>query len=754
MAESRIFRLESEPHPGEAKRVYRRRTEFAPGTIEPERFELFETTRYSFVLNRRAFWRVAGAGILLTVCFPLHAQNQNAQEQTGGEARLPEEISSRFLFEESGEITGFTGKVELGQGSRTLLSQAIAEELFVPVARVKLVMGDTARVPDDGGTWASLTSPQTVPVVRAAAAFARGLFLAAAARTWSVKPADVRLLDGVLQGGAGQRMTLFDAAKIARENPPTSGVERAPVRPDEWKVLGQSVPPVRGREIVTGAAMYASDLRLPGMLFGAMVRGPHYKAKIERVRGADRLPASVQVVHDGDFLGVVAPDASTARAAAQTLGVVWDASVLVQEERLAEHFKETSRAPVFVKGARYPALIEKGDAYNGYFAAPRKLAATYTTAYVAHVPLETSSAIASWEGDRLTVHYGCQAPFLTMELLAKTFGIPEENVRVIASDTGSGFGGKQGGAVAVEAARLAREAGKPVKLCWTREDEFQANYFRPAALVEVRSGADVKGQIQAFDFHNYNSGASGLPIPYNFPNYYLGYHPANTPLRQGSYRALAAVANTFAREMHMEEWAAGMKEDSIAFRLRHIEDARLKEAILKGAERFGWGKGGSKPGMAQGMACTIEKDARLAFFVEVKAGGKDVNLLRALMVFDPGAVLNPDNLRNQITGNVIQATGPALYERIVWDDTHLRTRHLGQYRVPRFSDAPEIEVELIDRRGIPAAGAGESPNTVVAPAIAAAIRRATGIWLRDLPLLPALAKAIEAKPQGPARANQ
>lgn len=749
MAERRIFRFEAEPHPGEGKRAYRRRTEFAPGAIEPERFERFEPPRYTFALSRRAFWQSAGAGILLTVRLPL-----SAQERSGNDAALPEEISSRFLFEESGNITGFTGKVELGQGSRTLITQAIAEELFVPVGRASLVMGDTARVPDDGGTWASLTSPQTVPAVRAAAAFARALFLAVAARAWSVSVADVRLIDGVMHGPAGQRMSLIDAARIARENRIAPEAERTPVRPEEWKVLGQSVPPVRGREIVTGAPLYASDLRLPGMLFGAMVRGPHYKAKMERVRGVDRLPPNVRVVHEGDFLGVVAPDAFTARAAAQSLGVVWDPSNLVREETLAEHFKETSRAPVFVKGARYPALLEKGDAYNGYFAAPRKRAATYTTAYVAHVPLETSSALAAWEGDRLTVHYGCQAPFLTMELLAKTFGIPESNVRVIASDTGSAFGGKQGGLVAVEAARLAREVGKPVKLCWTREDEFQANYFRPAALVEVRSGADLKGQIQAFDFHNYNSGASGLPVPYNFPNCYLGYHPANTPLRQGSYRALAAVANTFARELHMEEWAAELREDSIAFRLRHIADARLKEAIAKGAERFGWGKSGARPGMAQGMACTIEKDARLAFFVEVKAGGRDVKLLRALMVFDPGAVLNPDNLRNQITGNVIQATGPALYERILWDDTHLRTRRLSQYRVPRFSDAPEIEVELIDRRGVPSAGAGESPNTVVAPAIAASIHRATGIWLRDLPLLPALAKAIEAKPQGPPRANR
>src|SRR5690606_8685053 len=261
----------------------------------------------------------------------------------------------------------------------------------------------------------------------------------------------------------------FEAAKLANGGDTTVAGERKPVPPGEWKVLGQSIPPVRGRDIVTGAPIYASDFRLPGMLFGAMVRGPHYKAKIERIRGADRLPSSVRVVHEGDFLGVVAPDASTARAAAQSLGVIWDPSTLVQEAKLAEHFKETAKEPAFVKGARYPALLQKGDAYNGYFAAPRKLSATYTTAYVAHVPLETSSAIATWEGDRLTVHYGCQATFLTMERLATTCGIPEANVRVMASDTGSAFGDKQGGVVAVESSRLATEVGKPGKLCWSRD---------------------------------------------------------------------------------------------------------------------------------------------------------------------------------------------------------------------------------------------------------------------------------------------
>lgn len=723
-----------------AKGSYRQRTDLAAGALEPERFELYEAPRYQFSLSRRELWQSLGAGILLTITMPLRGQ-----EEDGGASIQKDEISARYLFEENGRITAFTGKVELGQGARTLLAQAVAEEFFVPPTQVDLVMGDTGRVPDDGGTWASLTSPETVPAVRATAATARALFLATAAREWNVNAPEVRLESGAVIGPNGKTMPLIQAARLAKENPPEIPRERRPIEPAKWQVLGQSVKPLRGREIVTGKLAYASDLSFPGMLHGAMVRGPHYNAKIERVRGADRLPEAVKVVHDGDFLGVVAPDAASARSAAQKLGVVWDANLLVQEAKLAEHFKETAKEPVFREGARYPALLKQGDAYNGYFAAPRKLERTYTTAYVAHVPLETSSAIAAWEGEKLTVHYGCQAPFLVMELLARTFGIPEANVRVIASDTGSGYGGKQGGVVAVEAARLAREAGKPVKLCWTRDDEFQANYFRPAALVEVRSGADLQGQINAFDFHNYNSGASGLALPYVFPHYFCGFHATASPLRQGSYRALAAVANTFARELHMDEWAVALKEDPIAFRLRHLEDARLKDAIAKGADRFGWGKAAARPGIAQGMACTIEKNARLAFFVELQAGGTDVKLLRMLMVFDPGAVLNPDNLRNQITGNVIQAIGPALFERIVWDESRLRSRRLSQYRVPRFSDAPLVEVELIDRREIPSTGAGEAPNTVVAPAIASAIHRATGIWVRDLPLIPALGGTLDGR---------
>jgi CO/xanthine dehydrogenase Mo-binding subunit len=714
------------------KRAYRQVTEIAP-----ERFEHFEESRYRFAITRRALWKGLGAGFLLTVGVPLRAQEEESLASEGQGAL--EYVSTRFLFPEEGGITLLTGKVEIGQGIRTLLAQAAAEDLRVPLSDVRVLMGDTSVCPDDGGTWASNTTPQTVPAVRRAAAFTRQLFLnLAAAKTQQA--VDTLRLDR--RGVVHQQGTIpyAELAVLAEKAPPTT--KGSLVAPGNWSTLGTNPGPSDGRDIVTGAKKYSSDLRFPGMLHGVMVRGPHYNGRLALLRDGYTLPEGAKVVRDGDFLGVVASTLEDAREAAKALRAVWRANTLTPEDKLHELFQETAQEPVAQPGARYPGLITRGDPLNAYWSTPQRLQSKYSLAYIAHVPLENRSAVASWEDGKVTIHYGCQAPFLVRGEVAEALGIPESAVRIVAHDTGSGFGGKQRGEVAVEAARLARDAGAPVKLSWTREEEFTASYVRPAALLEVRSAADKKGQIQAWEFHNYNSGASGIACHYDIPHAWCGFHPAKSPLRQGSYRSLAAVANTFAREMHMEEWAATLREDPVAFRLRHIKDERLREAITRGAEAFGWGKSKGVPGVSQGMACNLEKDARFALFLEVQTRGTDVKLLRALMAFDAGAALNPDNLRNQIQGGVIQGVGGALFEKVEYQDTRIRNPRLSRYRVPRFEDVPDVDVLLIDRREVPAAGAGEAPITVVAPAIAAAIYKTTGHWLRELPLLPALARAV------------
>jgi nicotinate dehydrogenase subunit B len=611
-------------------------------------------------------------------------------------------LGARLRIADDGAVTLLTGKVELGQGARTLLSQCVAEELRVAPAKVKVIMGDTALVPDDGGTYASLTTPLTVPVVRRAAAAAR------------------RMLQTMQPGDATER-----------EIP----IEVELTLPEQWKVLGKPLANVNARAIVTGALQYSTDRKLPGMLAGKVVRPEAYQAALVSFDAAAAAKlAGVVVVREGDFLGVAAPDDAAAERAALLVRAEWRAGKLIPAPQLPAHFKKTSVAPVANLATRYPPLLEKGDVERGLAESATRHEAAYTLPFIAHAPMEPRAAVASWDEKGLTVFGGSQVPFAVRAQLASAFGLEEHKVRFIACDVGTGFGGKHGPEVMLEAARLAKAAGQPVRVAWSREEEFVRSYCRPAALVEVRGGLSVDGKILAWDFRNYNSGAASLAPPYEIANYRCAYHRAASPLRQGAYRSLAAVANTFARETHVEELASLAGRDPLEFRLRNISNARLREAVTRAAERFGWGKRRE----AAGMACNIEKDAHLALFVALEVARGRVKLTRMVVAFDCGAVLNPDNLRNQITGATIMGLGGALFEELRYDDQKVVNNRFSAYRVPRFSDVPPIDVILIDRREITPAGAGESPITVVAPAIGAALHRATGKWFRALPFEKAL----------------
>ena len=362
------------------------------------------------------------------------------------------------------------------------------------------------------------------------------------------------------------------------------------------------------------------------------------------------------------------------------------------------------------------------------------------------MPLEPRAAVARWKGDSVTVECGAQAPFLVRQEVAQALGIHLSQVHVSVRDPGGAFGGKQRGESEVEAARLARLAGAPVRVAWTREEEFTCSYTRPAALIEIESGIDGAGRLTACRFANYNGGAAGLVSPYPVPNATTGFYRTRSDVRQGSYRALAAVANAFARESHMDEWAADLKRDPVDFRLRHVDDARLREIIERTAARFGWGRARSGNGRGFGMSCNLEKDARLALFVEVEADEKHVRVVRMTASGDFGAALNPDNLRNQMTGALIQGLGGALWEQVSFEGDRQATRRLSEYRVPRFSDVPPTDVQIVDRREVPPAGAGESPITLTAPAVAAAVFAATGIRHRELPLL-AAARRMPVRPR-------
>jgi len=290
----------------------------------------------------------------------------------------------------------------------------------------------------------------------------------------------------------------------------------------------------------------------------------------------------------------------------------------------------------------------------------------------------------------------------------------------------------------VEAARLAKAAGKPVKLVWTREEEFTWAYFRPAGVIEVAGAVNREGRITAWDFHNYNSGSAGIRMLYDVPGAKTEFHNAQSPLRQGSYRALASTANHFARESHIDELAQAAKMDPLEFRLKNLKDARLRAVLQAAADRFQWGKVRPDEQRGFGMALGLEKGSYVATCAEVKLdrGAGKVSVTRVVQAFECGAVLNPDHLKNQNEGSIVMGIGGALFEAMRFQNGRIQNPRFSEYRVPRFSDTPRIEIVLLDRKDLPSSGAGETPIVGIAPAIGNAIFSATGRRLRSLPMAP------------------
>jgi isoquinoline 1-oxidoreductase len=429
---------------------------------------------------------------------------------------------------------------------------------------------------------------------------------------------------------------------------------------------------------------------------------------------AEAMPG-VKVVHEGNFVAVAAPEPDMAAKAVAALKAEWKPVTAEADSRsVFQYFKQTAQG-----------------------AAPAANLTPYTIAYIAHVPLEPRAALAEWVGDKLTVWTGSQRPFGVRGELAQAFGIAEEKARVIVPDTGSGYGGKHNGDAALEAARIAKAVGKPVKRNWTREEEMTWAYFRPGGLIEVGGKTAADGTITEWEFHNYNSGGSGLQSPYNIPGKKEQFHQAKSPLRQGSYRGLAATANHFVRESYMDELAQSVKLDPLDFRLKNAKDERLRNVIVAASDKFGWKARKKTPGRGFGIAAGFEKGGYVATCAEVSVDPKTgaVKVLRTVVAFECGAVVNPEHLRNQVEGAIVMGLGGALFEEIQFAEGKIVTNRLARYRVPRFADMPVIESVLLDRKDIVSAGAGETPIVGIAPAIGNAIFDANGKRIRRLPLM-------------------
>jgi isoquinoline 1-oxidoreductase len=700
---------------------------------EPERYELDGRLPYRFEVERRGFLQLlSGVAVLVA------AGGAGGQEsgRPGGDEGGPSDLAAWLHVAEDGTVTAYTGKVEVGQNARTSLTQAVAEELRAPVESIRLVMGDTDLTPYDMGTFGSRTTPLMAPQLRRAAATARELLAELAARQWGVEAPTLVVADGRVAHPPSGRSIGFGALTKGQKLVRTIGNDAALTPTERCRVLGHSIPKVGGREIVTGRHRYTSDLTRPGMWHGRVLRPPLLGASLAALdtTAAEDVAGAV-VVRDDDFAGVAAPRAALADQALALLRPEWKTMPQPSGRELFDLLRKPRRATEAGRRPASPHVV--GSVADAFKAAPRSYASTYTVAYIAHVPLEPRAAVAEWTEGRLTVWTGTQRPFGVKEELAEAFHLAPHKVRVIVPDTGSGYGGKHTGECAIEAARLAKAAGRAVKLVFTREEEFRWGYVRPAGVIDVRSAVDYDGRLVAWEMHNYNSGAAAIRTPYEVPHQHIEFHPADSPLRQGSYRGLAATANHFARESHMDELATALALEPLEFRRRNLKDARLRAVLDAAADRYGWAAVRSQPGLGHGIAGGFEKGSYVATCAEVRVDAAGTpRVVRLVAAFECGAVVNPEHLRNQVEGSLIMGLGGALFEEVEFDQGELLNPRLSLYRVPRFGDVPEIDVVLLDRKDLPSAGAGETPIVAVAPAVAGAIFAATGRRLRALPLVP------------------
>jgi len=707
--------------------------------------ELFEVAHAGqFGMSRRCFVQLLGAGLLITV-----TEGVSLGQRRGRGSRQSVSVAARLHVNTDGTVTVMTGKVEEGQGPRAQLTQAAAEELRVSVDRIRLVMADTALVPDDGMTAGSRTTPSTVPAVRRGAAAGRELLLQLAAGRWKVDAGSLDVRDGVITNNRNKQTVSYadlarsgDAAEALKGAVP-SDVSLRTV--EQWDVMGVSTARPNGRDLVTGGHRYPSDVVRDGMLYGKILRPPSYGATLESIDlSAARAMKDVVVLRDGEFVGCAAPTTLLAEQAVKAIAKTasWKTISQPSDKELFSHLKKNARTG----GRSRPRST--GSVDTGLAQADKTVSSTYEVAYVQHTPMEPRAATAEWRDGELTVWAGVDYPQRAQGDLARAMGVSTANVRVIVPDMGGGFGGKHTAEAAIEAARMAKAAKRPVAVRWTRAEEFTWAYFRPAALIECKGGLDAKGSLIAWDFTTINPGGSGVDAPYRIANIRTRSLGSDSPLRQGSYRCLGATANNFARESFIDELAAAAEVDPLAFRLAHLDNDRIRKVLGVAAEKFGWAKRRKKATgdtRGVGLACGTEKNSVVAACVEVEIDRKsgEIKVLEVCEAFECGPVQNPTNLLSQVQGCIMMGMGPAMREEMRFADGKILNAGFAGYRVPRFADVPKIDVHLVNKTDIPSAGGGETPIIVIAPAIANAVFHAAGVRVRSMPMGGALAGQLK-----------
>lgn len=699
--------------------------------------------------DRRQFFKMIGGGIAVLVTagpFELFAQDRRRM--------YPEDLNAYLLIGENGRITVFSGKIEMGQGVLTSQAQMAAEELGVALESIDMVLGDTDLCPWDMGTFGSLTTRMFGPVLRAATAEARAVLLEMAAKKLGAAKADLIVENSVVSvaGDPGRKVTYAELArgqKIARLID-----EKAVLRSvAQFKVMGTSPRRFDGREKVTGAARYAGDVRLPGLLYASILRPPAHGATLVKAdtTAAERR-AGVKVVKLDDLVAVLHADPEAAAEALAGVKAEWKREPLdLDPESIFDHIEKAA--------TRGEEKDRRGDLAAARAAASRVFESTYRKGYLAHAPLEPHTAVAEPKDGRVTVWASTQTPFPLRDQIAEALKVDTQKVRVITPYLGGGFGGKSAGRQAIEAARLAVAAGRPVQVAWTRAEEFFYDTFDPASVVKITSAVDAGGKITLWDYAVYGAGDRGAALFYDVPNARLqvfgatSYGPQSGPrvhpFSTGPWRAPAARLNVFAAESQIDLMAAAAGIDPLDFRLRNTSDPRMRGVLQAAADAFGW-KSAKRPGAGagrgRGIACGIDAGTYVALIAEiaVDAATGAIRVERVVAAQDMGIVVNPEGARMQAEGCIMMGLGYVLSEEVRFQGLEILERGFESYHLPRFSALPKIETVLVKNDEVDPQGAGEPAIVPLGGAVANAFFDATGKRIDRLPLTPERVKAALA----------